>query len=228
MEKEWLGSAKPTPACGAPDCLVVHRTLSGAQAGPAANWQLSGKDRTVQWANNARGQRSAMQSAGDVWPTLTVGWAHRTVRCASDSVRCANRTRGPTIDFAWLGRKSSTRHVLFMSGGAPDCPVHHPIEGKICLPSWSPTAASCLRAIKGTPRRMEHNTKHPLSILRLLDSTSTHLDCCVSDLSSVWVANSLRRVLSSSLGLCVCVLRIESCLCCFPFLASVLLVWSSL
>jgi hypothetical protein len=31
------------------------------------------------------------------------------------------------------------------------------------------------------------------------------LDCCVSDLSSISVVNSLRHVLSSSLGLCACV-----------------------
>jgi hypothetical protein len=92
-----------------------------------------------------------------------------------------------------------------MSGGASDCPVHHSTEDKICLPSWSSTAPTCLGAINGTPRRMEQNTKHSLSILRLLDSTSTHLDCCVSDLSSVWVVNSPRRVLSSSLDLCACV-----------------------
>jgi hypothetical protein len=36
-----------------------------------------------------------------------------------------------------------------------DCPVHHPTEGKFGLPSWPPTAPSCLGAIKGTPRRME-------------------------------------------------------------------------
>jgi hypothetical protein len=44
---------------------------------------------------------------------------------------------------------------------------------------------SCLGAIKGTPRRMEQNTKPSLSILRLPDSASTHLIDCVSDLRSV-------------------------------------------
>jgi hypothetical protein len=68
---------------------------------------------------------------------------------------------------------------------APDCPVHHSTEGRNCLPSWSPTAPSCLGAIKGTPRCMEQYTKPPLSILRLPDSASTHLIDCVSDLSSV-------------------------------------------
>jgi hypothetical protein len=54
-----------------------------------------------------------------------------------------------------------------LSGGAPDCPVHHSTEGKDSLPSWSSTAPSCLGAIKGTPRRMEESPKHSLSILRL-------------------------------------------------------------
>jgi hypothetical protein len=63
-----------------------------------------------------------------------------------------------------------------MSGGAPDCPVHHPTEGKNCLPIGSPMTSSCLGAIKGTPRRMEHHTKHSLNNLRHLDSTATHLN----------------------------------------------------
>jgi hypothetical protein len=39
---------------------------------------------------------------------LTVGWAHRTVRCAPDNVRCANRSRGPTVGCSSYGKKSST------------------------------------------------------------------------------------------------------------------------
>jgi hypothetical protein len=66
-----------------------------------------------------------------------------------------------------------------------DCPVHHPTEGKFGLPSWPPTAPSCLGAIKGTPRRMEENTKLTRDILRLPDSDSTQLILCVSDLSSI-------------------------------------------
>jgi hypothetical protein len=72
-----------------------------------------------------------------------------------------------------------------MSGGAPDCPVRHSTEGKNCLPIGSPTAPTCLGAIKGTPRHMEQNTKHSLNILRQLDSTSMHLDRGVRDLSTV-------------------------------------------
>jgi hypothetical protein len=43
--------------------------------------------------------------------------------------------------------------------------VHPTTEGKNGLPDLRSTAPSCLGAIKGTPRRMEENTKHPLSIV---------------------------------------------------------------
>jgi hypothetical protein len=92
-----------------------------------------------------------------------------------------------------------------MSGGAPDCPVRHPTEGKNYLPIGSPTAPSCLGAIKGTPRRMEQNTKHSLNILRRLDFAATHSDRSVRDLSTSSIVNSLRRVLCSRLGLCACI-----------------------
>jgi hypothetical protein len=49
---------------------------------------------------------------------------------------------------------------------------------------------------------MEHNTKHSLNILRRLDSAITQSVHRVRDLSTVWVVNSLRRVLCSRLGLC--------------------------
>jgi hypothetical protein len=113
---------------------------------------------------------------------------------------------------------------------APDrncsCPVHHPIEGKNCLPIGSPTTPSCLGAIKGIPRRMEHHTKHSLNNLRHLESAATHLNRCVRDLSTFRVENSCTVFLCPSLGLCVCVclLRIESCVCCFPSLTLVLLL----
>jgi hypothetical protein len=98
-----------------------------------------------------------------------------------------------------------------------DCPVHHPTEGTISLPRMPPMAPSYLGAIKGTPRRMEESPKHTLSILSLPHSVSTHLINCVSDLSSVLVVNSLCFILSSSLGLCACVL-LQICVCCFPSL----------
>jgi hypothetical protein len=112
-----------------------------------------------------------------------------------------------------------------MSVGAPDCPVHRRTEGKNCLPNGSPTAPSCLGAIKGTPRHMEHYTKHSLNILRRLHSATTQSDNRVWDLSTVWVVNSLRRVcVLTSWLVCVCLLRFESCVCFFPSLTLVLCV----
>jgi hypothetical protein len=76
-----------------------------------------------------------------------------------------------------------------LSGGAPDCLVCHPTEGKFGLPSWPPTAPSCIGAIKGTPRRMEESPKHSLSILKHPDSTRCAvylgLVCCSSQPYSV-------------------------------------------
>jgi hypothetical protein len=62
-----------------------------------------------------------------------------------------------------------------VSGGAPDCPVRQAKEGKICLPRMLSTAPSCLGAIKGTPRRMEEDTKRTLSIPKHQDFDSAHL-----------------------------------------------------
>jgi hypothetical protein len=137
-------------------------------------------------------QRSATQFAGDAWPAPTVGWGHWTVRCAPNSVRCANQPGVATVVYARNGRKSRTGHEQWLSSGAPDCPVRHPTEGKNCLPCWSPTAPSCLGAIKGTPRRMEEEQKkHSLSNSKSPHSVSTHLIDRVSDLSSVLAVNSL-------------------------------------
>jgi hypothetical protein len=70
---------------------------------------------------------------------------------------------------------------------------------------------------------MEHYTKHSLNILRRLDSATTQSDHRVWDLSTVWVINSLRRVLCSRLDLCACVCC-DSCVCLFPSLTLVLCV----
>jgi hypothetical protein len=107
------------------------------------------------------------------------------------TVRCANQPGAATVSCARNGRKSRTEHEQWLSGGAPDCPVRHPTEGKNCLPCWSPTAPSCLGAIKATPRRMEETSKHSLSNSKSSHSVSTHLIDRVSDLSSVLVVNYL-------------------------------------
>jgi hypothetical protein len=119
----------------------------------------------------------------------TVGWANgrphnpRATRArangqkrAPDSVRCANGSETSTVDFAKEGKKS-----------APDCLVRQATDGKNCLPGMLSTAPSCLGAIKGTPRRMEENTKQPLSIVDHPHFILAHLFDILSDLSSVLV-----------------------------------------
>ena len=56
-----------------------------------------------------------------------------------------------------------------LSGGAPDCPVRHPTEGKICLPGLLPTAPRPLMPIKGTPRRLQQDTSAANKFIHHLD-----------------------------------------------------------
>jgi hypothetical protein len=91
---------------------------------------------------------------------------HRTVSGAP---------RGPKAQQS-ASPKKERNQTLFIFGGAPDCPVRQPTEGKNCLPNGDLTAPSCLGAIKGTPRHMEQHTKPPLNILRRLDSANMHPD----------------------------------------------------
>jgi hypothetical protein len=176
---------------------TIHRIvwwctgLSGEPTAPAAN-----RCPRDQCATHGQLQRSAgCTGLSDV---------HRTVSGAQTSPE-EHRSDAPDME---------GDHAPNMNS---DCPMHHSTEGRNCLPSWSPTAPSCLWAIKETPRRMEETTKHSLSILRHPDSTQTYLIRCFSDLSSIRVVNSLCCCLSSSLHLCAwlcCVFK--SCVCCSP------------
>jgi hypothetical protein len=174
-------AAKTLRSLGAPDCPVVHRTVSGA---PGWLWR-TGCSRV---SSAAYGYKSpdcpvSQQSAG---PTVgrvirarrvakpTVRRGHRTVRCAPNSVWCANGSESPTVGCTKTGKKS-----------APDCPVRQATEGKNCLPGMLSTAPSCLGAIKGSPRRMEEHTKHSLSIPKHQDSNSAHSILCDSNYSSI-------------------------------------------
>jgi hypothetical protein len=136
-------------------------------------------------------QLSVVQSTRDAWSQPTVGWGHQNARCAPDSVWCANGYNSATVGCDILGKRSAPDSEQCLSGGAPDCPVRHPTEGKNCLPRMPPKTPSCLGAIKGTPRRMEESPKHTLSILNLTHSNSAHLIDFLSDLSSILVVNLL-------------------------------------
>jgi hypothetical protein len=130
-------------------------------------------------------QRSAAKSAGDAWPAPTVGRGHRTVRCAPDSVWCANQPEVPMVGCARNARRSAPDMLQWLSGGAPDCPVRHPTEGRNWLPCWVPMAPSCLGAIKGTPMRMEESTKHSFIIPKHQDSILAHSILCDSNLRPI-------------------------------------------
>jgi hypothetical protein len=177
MNSSLSGNGKGRRGYNSSDCPVVHRT--------------------VRWANGRLRQRSTTQSSRNTWTAPTVSWCiglfvvHRTVSGAPISPE-EQRSDMPNLEG---DHAPDSLHDL--SGGTPDCPVRHSTEGKDSLPCWSPTAPSCLGAIKGTPRRMEENTKHTLSILRLLDFAFTQSDHRSWDLSTIRVVNSSR---------CVCVL----------------------
>jgi hypothetical protein len=192
-----LGKRKRRRGYNSPDCSVVHRT--------------------VRWANGRQRQWLAAQSTGDAW---------RFQRSAGDTGLSGvhwtvfGAPMGPELQRSSVPGKEGDRALNSYS----DCPVHHPTEGKFGLPSWPPTAPSCLGAIKGTPRRMEESLKYSLNILRLPHSVSAHLIDCVSDLSFVLVVNSLCFISSLSLGLCACVCCRFVCVA-LPNLTLVLSLW---
>jgi hypothetical protein len=134
-------SSQDSAQSGTPDCPVVHRTVSGVPDWSPANWPLSGKlrrhmaiiHRTVRWCTGLSdgapdcpvsqwppAQRPTAKSAGDAWPAPTVDRGHRTVRCAPDSVRCANQPEDPTVGCTRNGRRSAPDMLQWLSGAPPD------------------------------------------------------------------------------------------------------------
>jgi hypothetical protein len=146
-----------------------------------------------------------------MWPAPTVTRSHRTIRCV---IGLSSVPRG-----TWLQRSASPNkegdRTLFMSGGAPDCPVRPRTEGNYWLPNGAPTDPSCLGAIKETPRRMEQNIKPPLNILRRLDFTNMHPIHCLWDLSTC-LSCELVALCFARLLTCVRVVAATLALACIP------------
>jgi hypothetical protein len=101
------------------------------------NWPLSGTrrrrtaiiHRTVRWCTGLSGEPTVGQANGQPRnPRVTRGRAnglmgHRTVRCAPDSVRCANGSKTSTVGCARIGKQSapdSVRWCTGLSGAPPD------------------------------------------------------------------------------------------------------------
>jgi hypothetical protein len=73
------------------------------------------------------------------------------------------------------GKRQSDYSVVVadrVSGVPPDCAVHPRTEGNQRLLNGTSTTPRPLRVIKGTPRRMEQNTKYTLSTLQFRDSVT--------------------------------------------------------
>jgi hypothetical protein len=120
------------------------------------------------------------------------------------------------------GRLHQTRKEIYhcsLSSGAPDCPMCPRTEGNQSLPNGAPTDPRSLRAIKGTPRRMELHTKHPLNILQCRDFASTELLHCDRDLSTSLSCNS---------AVLFCVLFLDLCACCYCNSSSCICFYSPL
>jgi hypothetical protein len=146
LEKRWLCSAKVSS-------VWVHRTVRWCtgqcpmrQAGSGELAAL-GKKLTAYGYNSpdcpvCTGQCPVSQPLAG--PTIgrlirarrvaepTARRGHRTVRCAPDSVQCANGSKAPTVGFAKEGKKSAPDSVRWCTrlSGAPS-------DRRQEMPSWN-------------------------------------------------------------------------------------------
>jgi hypothetical protein len=147
-EKDLAGAAKIERCLGAPDCPVVHRTVSGAPGWRLVNWPLSGIrrwrtakiHRTVRWCTGLSGEPTVGRANGRLRnPRMTHGRANGLMGapdCPVCTGQCPVRQRLQisTVGCANLGKQSAPDTEQCLSGGTPDCLVRHPTEGKNCLP----------------------------------------------------------------------------------------------
>jgi hypothetical protein len=117
-------AAKTQHSLGAPDCPVVHRTVSGAPGWLWSNWPLSRFRRrrmaknhqTVRWCTGLSGEPTVGRANGRPRnPRVTRGQANGLMG-APDSVRCANGSKSSTVGCAKLGRLSAPDSEQGQSG----------------------------------------------------------------------------------------------------------------
>jgi hypothetical protein len=161
---------------GAPDSVWCARLADGE---PAALGKTRRRTtiihRTVRWSTGLSGEPSVASANGRLRnPRATHGPQQR-------SVGHTGLSGVPTSP------EDQRSDAPDMEGDrAPDiASARYATEDKFGLPSWPPTAPSCLGAIKETPRHMEEYTKPSRNILRLPDSDSTHLILRASELSFI-------------------------------------------
>jgi hypothetical protein len=178
---------------GAPDCPVVHWTVSDAPGwlrrtccsrevinGIRLKFTgLSGG----RWGTGLSGEPTVGRANGRARnPRATRGKRQRSDG-APDCPVCTGLSGAPTAPKRQRSASPNKEGDPYrtVSGGAPDCPVRQATEGKNFLPGMLSTAPSFLGAIKGTPRRMEEYTKHSLSVSKHQDFDSAHLILCDSN-----------------------------------------------
>jgi hypothetical protein len=155
---------------------MVNRPLSGEA------WRRTAIiHRTVRWCTGLSGEPTVGWANGRPRnPRVTRGRANGQMEapdCLVCTGQCPLRQRlqdcNGQLRQVWkeIGHRT-------VSGGAPDCPVRHPTEGKICLPGLLPTAPRSLVPIKGTSRRLNQIQVQPTSVdITLINSHSLSLLC---------------------------------------------------
>jgi hypothetical protein len=110
LEKELALCSQTSAQSGTLDCPVVHRTVSGAPGWIPVKVLLSGIDGGVQLKiTGLSGEPTVNRAIFAQHVDCSNGQlVHRTVRCAPDSVRCANQPRGAMVGYAKFGRRSHT------------------------------------------------------------------------------------------------------------------------
>ena len=154
-----LRNSPTTYDYNSPDCPVC----TGLSGEPTVG-RAKGRPRNPR---ATRGRANGRKGAPDC-PVCT---GH--VRCANGAQICIRQQRSDALFMETNRAPDSVRC-------APNCPVHPTTEGKDGLPVLLSTAPSCLGAIKGTPRRMEENTKHSYNLSKHQDIDLAHSIHCDS------------------------------------------------
>jgi hypothetical protein len=127
---DWRSLAESSQTCARLRCTGlsgVHRTVSGAQAGSPSEQAAFGKNSAHHGYNSpdcpvgqpCPRQRSAAPISRRRVDLANGRKAARTVRCA---IRLSGVPRAPWLQRSALLEKEGNR-ALFLSGGAPDCPM---------------------------------------------------------------------------------------------------------
>jgi hypothetical protein len=145
---------------GAPNSVRCARLNSGEQATLGRSRRCTAIiHRTVRWCTGLSGEPTVGWDNGRPRnPRVTRGQANGQMGapdCPVCTGQCPVRQRLQDCNGRLLHFWKEIGHRT-VSGGAPDCPVHHPTDGKFGLPGLLSMAPRPLVPIKGTSRRLNH------------------------------------------------------------------------